>query len=418
MKSKLERGSIWLIKLVSGACRFFSLPRERRLLNLGETFVGKVCEALHRERRLLNLQLFAEGGDKTEEPTPHRRREARKRGQVMKSMEMNAAVNLLGMVFLGALCWPYFLRSITGLLRYFLQEFTLPADFDLSFCTGLLRFSLGRYLSLAAPFLLFALFLGISSNLLQVGFLVSAEVVRPQINRLNPVEGLKRIFSRRALFELVKSLLKVSIIGAVSYSYLRARFPALLLILGEEGGVFAAVFREVLLGLAFRVAGVFLFLALLDYLFQRAEFQKDLRMTRRELQEELKHLEGDPHLRARLRERQRAIARQRDLARVPEATVVITNPTAIAVALRYHEKEHQAPVVIAKGAAGQAQQIKKLAAEYNIPVIQDPPVARLLFHKVEVGEEIPVDLYQAVAEILALVYRLQEKERRRQSAKP
>ena len=392
----MEKRENWILKLAYGTYRLFP-----------PVF----------KRRLLNLQLFADGEDKTEEPTPHRRREARKRGQVMKSLEVNAAVNLLGMVFLGAFCWLYYLRSITALLHYFLREFTVPADFDLSFCAGLLQFTLGRYLLLVAPFLLVALFLGVFSNLLQVGFLVSAEVIRPQINRLNPVEGLKRIFSRRALFELVKSLLKVSIIGAVSYFYLRSRFSALLLLLGQEGGVFAAVFGEVLLGLAFRVAGVFLFLAVLDYLFQRAEFQKDLRMTRRELQEELKHMEGDPHLRARLRERQRAIAQQRDLARVPEATVVITNPTAIAVALRYQEKEHQAPVVIAKGAAEIARRIKELAGENNVPVIQDPPVARLLFTKVEVGEEIPVDLYQAVAEILALVYRLQEKKRRQQSAK-
>ena len=395
-----------ILNFVEKLCRFFFLPGERDL----PAFPS-------RKSQRLNLQLFAEEGDKTEEPTPHRRREARKRGQVMKSLEMNSAVNLLGMVSLGALSWPFFLHSVTDLLRYFLQEFTSPVDFDLSFCSGLLRFSLGRFLLLAAPFLLCALFLGISSNLIQVGFLVSSEVIQPQINRLNPAEGLKRIFSRRALFELFKSLLKISIIGAVSYSYLRAKFPALLLILGEKGGVFAAVFREVLQGLAFRVAGVFFFLALLDYLFQRSEFQKQLRMTRREVQEEYKHLEGDPHLKAKIREKQRALAQQRDLARVPEATVVITNPTAVAVALQYHEKEHQAPVVIAKGAAGQARRIKDLAAEHEIPVIQDPPVARLLFSKVEVGEEIPVDLYQAVAEILAMVYRLQEKARRRQSAK-
>lgn len=368
-----------------------------------------------RERQPLDLQLFAEDeGDKTEEPTPHRLREARKRGQVMKSLEMNAAVNLLGMVFLGALCWPFFLRSIKNLLRYFLLELAVPAEFDLSFCSGLLSFSLGRYLLLTAPFLLCALFLGVSANLLQVGFLLSSEVIRPQINRINPVEGLKRIFSRRALFEMVKSLLKISIIGVVSYFYLRARFPALLLLLGERGGVFATVFQEVLLGLSFRVAGVFLFLALLDYLFQRTEFQKSMRMSRRELQEEFKHLEGDPHLRAKIREKQRALARQRDLARVPEATVVITNPTAVAVALQYREEEQQAPVVIAKGAAVQAAKIKELAREHDVPVIEDPPVARLLFFEVEVGEEIPVDLYQAVAEILALVYRLQEKVRRRQ----
>ena len=413
----MERESTQIFKFSSEIYGPFILPEGKQGAVLKGAPTCRSGMVLPRERPPLDLQLFAgDDGDKTEEPTPHRRREARKRGQVMKSLEMNAAVNLLGMVFLASLLWPIFIRHITELLRFFLQGAAAPADFDLSFCSGLLSLSLGRFLVLTAPFLLCALFLGVSSNLLQVGFLVSSEVIRPQVNRLNPVEGFKRILSRRALFEMVKSLLKITIIGLVSYFYLHAQFPALLLLLGEKGGVFAAVFREVLLGLSFRVAGVFLFLALLDYIFQHIEFQKSLRMSRRELQEEFKHLEGDPHLRARIREKQRALARQRNLARVPEATVVITNPTAVAVALQYHEKEHQAPLVIAKGAARQAQEIKRRAKEHGIPVIEDPPVARLLFLQVEVGEEIPVDLYQAVAEILALVYRLQERERRRQPA--
>jgi len=365
--------------------------------------------------RLLNLQLFADGEDKTEEPTLHRQREARRRGQVMKSMEVNAAVNMLGMVLLFTVFRRYFLNGFTSTLYHCLRE--LPGiEVDMLSLDYLTRFTMERYLSLAAPFLLAALFLGMVSNVLQIGFLVSSEAIKPQLNRINPLEGFKRIFSMRALFELIKSLLKISIVGTVSYLYLRSQLPVLLLLLGQESGVFTLLLKKVLQGLALRVAAVFLFLALLDFLYQRYEFQKSLRMTRREVKEEYKHLEGDPHVRARLKERQRAITRQRSLARVPEATVVITNPTELAIALRYREKVDQAPVVVAKGAAKLAQRIRELAGENNIPVIQDPPVARLLFYQVEVGEEISEDLYQAVAEILALVYRLQEKERWQRSA--
>ena len=369
------------------------------------------------EERFLDLQLFAngDGEDKTEEPTPHRQREARKRGQVMKSMEVNAAANMLAMVLLFAVIWRYCLNGFISILNCYLRE--LPGmEVDILSLDYLFRFALEHFLLLVVPFLMVALVVGVASNIMQVGFLVSSEAIQPQMNRINPVEGFKRIFSVRALFELVKSLLKISIIGLVSYSYLRSRLPEMLELLGQESGVFAMVMKEILQGLALRVALVFLFLALMDFLYQRHEFKKTLRMTRREVKEEYKHLEGDPHLRARLREKQRAITLQRGLSRVPEATVVITNPTEIAIALRYEEKTDPAPLVVAKGAAKMARRIKELAGENDIPIIHDPPVARMLFYQVEVGEEIPADLYQAVAEILALVYRLQEKEQHKRSA--
>jgi len=275
----------------------------------------------------------------------------------------------------------------------------------------LARFSLGQYVSLMAPVLLAALVLGLTANLLQVGFLVSTEVLKPQMSRISPVEGFKRIFSLRSLFEMVKSVLKIIIIGAVCYLYLRGRLPELMLLLGQEIGVVASVFGTVLRGLAFWVAAVFLFIAALDFVFQRYEYKKNLRMTRREVKEEYKHLEGDPHVRSRQRERQKAIAQERGLADVPESTVVITNPTELAVALRYIQEEDQAPVIVAMGAGRIAERIREIARENDIPVIQNPPVARLLYNHGEPGREIPVDLYQAVAEILAVVYRMQERRR-------
>ncbi|MDO9536575.1 MAG: flagellar biosynthesis protein FlhB [Bacillota bacterium] len=379
-------------------------------------FLWLLREYILDEERRLNLQFFAGDEDKTEEATPHRRREARKKGQVMKSTEMNAAVGMAGMVFFFVLYWRYFLNGFTSLMRHSIDQ--LRGDsFEMFSFDYLSRFVLEQFLLLAAPFLLTALLLGFLSNVLQVGFLVSSETIKPQGKRINPLEGFKRIFSTRALFEMVKSILKVSIVGTVSYLYLRAQLPEMLLLFAQEPGMFVSVLVSVLRGLALWVAAVFMFISLLDYIYQRYEFQKSQRMSKKEVKDEFKNLEGDPHVRARQRERQRAIAQQRSLADVPEATVVIINPTEYAVALRFIEKEDQAPVLVAKGAGRMALRIREVASENNIPIIEDPPVARLLFAQVELGQEVPQDLYQAVAEILALVYRLQEKERKRRPAR-
>lgn len=362
---------------------------------------------------MLDLQLFAEGEDKTEQPTPHRLREARKRGQVMKSMELNAAINMAGMVAFFLLFWPFFQDGLFAMLNHYLGVLTLEVisgEFPIHMIVHL---SLHQYMGLILPFLVVAFILGFFSNVIQVGFLVSTESLKPQLNRLNPVEGFKRILSRRSLFEMVKSVLKVVIFALVGYFYLRSQLPPLLLLLGQEMWVSAGMLARVLVGLAFRVAALFFVLAIIDFIYQRHEFIKNLRMSRRDVKDEYKQLEGDPHVRSRLKERQRAMARERSVAQVPDATVVVTNPTELAVALRYEEQENEAPVVLAKGAGVLAQRIREVARDHDVPVVQNPPVARLLYREVDIGEEIPANLYQAVAEILALVYRMQEKERLR-----
>jgi flagellar biosynthetic protein FlhB len=364
--------------------------------------------------RRLDLQLFAGDEDKTEEPTPHRLREARKRGQVMKSMEANSAINLLGMLFFFVIFWGYFLKLFRTLLYHYLRELPGIVIDDLS-AVALFRFSLEQFAGFAAPILAVSLLLGFASNLLQVGFLASGEAIKPQLSRINPAEGFKRIFSRRSLFELIKSLLKIAIIAIVCFLYLRGQFPSLLLLLGEETGVITSVFKQVLQGLGWRVAAVFFLLAALDFIYQRTEFMKNLKMSHKEIRDEYKQLEGDPLVRSRLREKQRELARSRSLADVPDSTVVVTNPTELSVALRYRQGEDEAPVVVAKGAGRLALRIREIAGEHDIPIIQNPPIARRLYKDVSLGETIPVELYQAVAEIMALVLRLQEREKRKRA---
>jgi len=264
----------------------------------------------------------------------------------------------------------------------------------------------GDYFLLTLPLFLTALLTGLLVNYLQVGFLFTAEPLNPQLSRLNPVEGFKKNFSKRSLFELVKLLLKIFLVGLVVFLFIRNNLETLLLTLYQDAGGLWQTVSSLTLNMSLRIAVVFFALSLMDYLYQRYEYNQNLKMTKQEVKEEFKQSEGDPLLRGRLREQQRKIAMQRMMHDVPSATVVITNPTALAVAIRYREAEDEAPVVVAKGAALMAKRIREVAAEHGVSLVENKQVARMLYDQVEIGQEIPVELYQAVAEILALVYKL------------
>lgn len=352
--------------------------------------------------------LASEGGDKTEQPTPHRLREARRKGQVFKSAELNAAANIVGVMLVLLLSGRAVFSSFSHLFHHFLGKLSSPAA-GLENMSALAGEAVSLYLGILAPVFLAALTVGLASNLAQVGFMATPSQLSPQLNRLNPLEGVKKILSARALFELVKSLLKITIVGAVSYAYVSGRLDQMLVLIASEPAGSIQFFWQTLTGLGLRVGLLYACLAVLDYLFQRWEYYKNLRMSRRELKDEHKHLEGDPLVRSRIREKQRHLARQRMLHEVPRADVVITNPTEIAVALRYRTGLEAAPRVVARGVELIAAQIKKIARENNVPVVENPPVARMLWRQVPLGEEIPAELYQAVAEILALIYRLKEQ---------
>lgn len=354
------------------------------------------------------LFFFNEGGDKTEDPTPHRLREARRKGQVFKSMELNSAINILGVMALMFFVGTMAFRGIEDAFKLFVGNMlTMPVT--MANTQVVFREAFTRFVLIMAPVFLVALLLGIASNLVQIGFLTTTEQMSPRLNRLNPLEGLKKIVSKKALFEMVKAILKILIIGAVTYFFLRGRLEVLLRLVNQTAASSLAAFWETTTQLGLIVGFVFLFLALLDYIYQRYEYKVSLKMSRRDIKDEYKHLEGDPLVKSRIREKQKEIARQRMLQDVPSADVVITNPTEIAVALSYSEEEDAAPRVVAKGVEVIAARIREIAAENGVPVVENPPVARMLWKHTEIGEEIPVELYQAVAEIMALVYQAREK---------
>jgi flagellar biosynthetic protein FlhB len=265
---------------------------------------------------------------------------------------------------------------------------------------------MGSYLRIMSPFLILFPLVALAANLPQVGFHITGKALLPKPNRISPLAGLKRLFSLHGLVEALKSIGKILLIGWIAYSTLRPEMHLLPLLSNRPMGGALSHAAAVAFKLVIRVWIALVFLALLDYLFQRWNYERELRMTKQEMKEEMKETEGDPQVKARVRSVQMSMARRRMMQEVPTADVVITNPDHVAVALRYNREQDMAPVVIAKGAGWLCEKIKEVAREHNIPVIEKPPLARLLYKQVELGREIPVEVYRVVAEVLSYVYRL------------
>jgi flagellar biosynthetic protein FlhB len=353
-----------------------------------------------------DLQLFA--GEKTEPATPRRREEARKKGQVAKSGEVGVAVMVLvGFLILDVLA-PFLMERAQSLMSHFLRtahewDGTI-ASLQGIFITALIEGSIA-VLPILGALLIFAF----ASQAIQVGFMFTGESIVPKFSRINPIEGFKRIFSKRALVEFVKSLFKVSIVGFLVYRQLQGAATWVVgLGLTDQRHAFQLI-GGTIINMATRVGIFLLVLAAADYLYQRWEFEQSIMMSKEEIKEELRQTEGDPLVRSKIRQRQRQMAASRMMAAIPTADVVVTNPTHYAVALRYDAENMQAPQVVAKGMGHVAQRIKALAAEHGVSILSKPELARALYKTTEVGQEIPPDLYPAVAELLAFVYRLRQR---------
>ncbi|MEM3112632.1 MAG: flagellar biosynthesis protein FlhB [Candidatus Anstonellales archaeon] len=346
--------------------------------------------------------------ERTEQATPRRREEARKRGQVAKSREIPSVAILLSGISLIFITGSYFYRHLSGemvsLLSYLGRPPLGPAEVE-SLNIKLIR-SLFFILS---PVFLTVLGISILSHQAQSQFLFSAEPLRLDWSKVNPIIGLKRIVSKQSLVELIKSILKFIIIGGVAYFVIKKEVSSILSLVDQEICQIFSYIRSIAWNLLLKVFSLMMGLAVLDYLFQRWSFERSLRMTKQELKEEMKLTEGDPLIKSRVRSLQRQLARRRMMAEVPKADVVITNPTHIAIALYYHPKEMEAPKVIAKGAGWIAEKIVMIAHSHQIPIVENKPLAQILYRSVELGQIIPPTLYQAVADILAYVYRIKKK---------
>lgn len=347
---------------------------------------------------------------RTEQPTPKRKREAWAKGQVAKSRELGTVSILLASLIAFHFFGARFIHHLAELVRWLIRssgELTIIQDSNL---LSLLFQIEVRLLYLLGPIILLMSVFALGANFGQVGFLFTTQPLKPDFSRLDPIRGFSALFSLRSLVELIKSLLKLGVLGYIAYVTMRQELPTVLLLTTMPlGGIFSSI-CSVSFRILLRSTIALLIMAALDYLYQRYEWNKSLMMTKEEVKEELRQAEGDPKVRAQIRKTQQRIARQRMMARVPQADVVITNPQHLAVALRYEAQEMAAPTVIAKGAGFIAEKIKQIAREHDIPLVEDKPLAQLLYKTVDIGQTIPPHLYQAVAEILAYVYRLKPEK--------
>jgi flagellar biosynthetic protein FlhB len=343
--------------------------------------------------------------ERTERATPRKREEARKKGQVARSRELVSVAVLAGCL----ICF-YFQTSgavgrILNLMRSAFRR-SISVTLSMESVPAIFAQTVLEMLVILAPALLTVVVAGLAANALQVGFRITPEGLAPKLSKINPFQGFKRLFSLQSVFELGKSTIKLVIVASVACLAVKAQIPHLLPLMDEGVPAIAAFLGRV----SFQILGctciILLVLAILDYAYQRWEHERNLRMSRQELKEETKETEGDPLIRSRIRRIQHDMARRRMMAAVPKADVVITNPTHLAVALRYDAERMAAPTVVAKGRGFLAAAIRQAAEKHGVPVIENKPVAQVLYKMVDVEGVIPENLYRAVAEILAFVYRL------------
>jgi len=354
-------------------------------------------------------------GDRTEAPTPRRRQEARERGQVPKSTDLTAAVAMLAAMVLLNWTAPGMVRTLAGLMT---TLFSYDGS-DATSTDGLLTWLVlaGRaFASVFLPIGAGLMLVTILSLVGQVGLMLTFHPLMPSLSKLNPLNGFGRIFSMDGVMRLFTSLFKVGVIGAVAFITVRNRIGLLANIAEMEFWALACGVGEMILMLGIRLAIVLLILAIIDYCYQRYRHEKNLKMTKQEIKEEMRRMEGDPLVAERRRRVARQLAMQRMQAAVPKADVVVTNPTHYAVAIQYDAKTMTAPKVVAKGADYVAQRIREIAIAHDVPIVQRKPLAQALYRTVEIGQEIPPSLYKAVAEILAYVYELNGEAQTRRAA--
>lgn len=360
------------------------------------------------------LQFFAKdgpGGEKTEDATSKKLADARKDGKVAKSTEVIMAASLLGLFLMIKYYALYLGGQFVGVFHRIYALISMEAN-DKSaerVLFSIIGYAMRQILILVIPFFLLAFSVALIGNIAQVGWKISTKPMEPDVSKFNPISGMKRIFSKDKVIELLKAILKIGAVSYIVYSVLIKQVDKLLIL--YDLGLFQAVglIGRLIIDLGIRISILFLAIAIFDIYYQRRKFKEDMKMTKQEVKDEYKNTEGDPQVKGKIRGKMREASQRRMMQELPKADVVITNPTHLAVAIRYDKDTAEAPIVIAKGADYIAEKIKTVAREHKIEIVENKPLARMLYYNVEIGNEIPTELYQMVAEVLAYVYRLQNK---------
>lgn len=364
-----------------------------------------------------NLQFFAEdanGAEKSEQPTAKKLEDARKEGQVAKSQEVATAFSLLSLFVILRVVYALMGSTFTNIFPRVYNDIpnvarTYDGQLPIAYITSIVNKAMLTLLLLCAPFFIVGFAVAFISDYVQVGYKPTTKPLQPKLSKLNPVSGLKKIFSTRKLFELAKSIVKLLIMGIVIYSFFSKRNDYLFLLYDMPLTQAIGLMGNLIIDLGFRVAIAYMIIALADFIYQKRKFTKDMMMTKQEVKDEFKNSEGSPEVKSAQKRRMMEASRRRMMQAVPQADVVITNPTHYAVAVKYDAEEAEAPIVVAKGADFVAQRIKELARESGVEIVENKPLARMLYANVEVGELVPPELYKAVAEVLAYVYHLKGK---------
>lgn len=348
--------------------------------------------------------------DKTEQPTGKRLDEARKRGQIAKSPEIASAATLAGMFVVLAVTGMSLLGKLEQTLRAGLEfQNYPPGGFTTTFAQSIGLAVAKTTLLDVAPFLGVILGLSIVANGVQTRLRISPQALKPKLSKLNPIAGLKRYASARMYVEFAKSMAKLIVVALIVFLTVYGRWHSLMLLSGSNSGELVVFTAKMIMAIAEKVIGVMILIAFADYAFQRHQTTKELKMTKQEVKDEMKQQEMSPHMKGRLRRAARDLARSRMLTDVPKADVIITNPTHYACAIKYDKEVSDAPILLAKGKDILAEEIKKIARENDVPLVENRPLARALYRTVEPGGAIPEDLWMTVAEILAYVYQLQNR---------
>ena len=361
-----------------------------------------------------DLQLFAkdgEGGEKTEEPTAKKLTDARKKGQAAKSKEVTTASSLLIFfitikIFLGFV-GERFLTSYhylySGITKYTDNEFTLQI------ACSLMGSVLQIIIITLIPFLAISFATVFISELVQVKWQISFEPMKPNFNKFNPISGMKRLFSKDKIVDLVISLVKIAVLTYIVYDFLKDRWAMVLNMYSYTLFQAIELIGNTVIDIGIRISVIFFIVAVADWRYRKWKFHEDMKMTKQEVKDEFKNAEGDPKIKSQQRARMQQASQRRMMNALPQADVVITNPTHLAVAILYDKTKYEAPIVVAKGADFLAAKIKDVANENDIEIVENKPLARMLYHNVDVGAQIPPELYQMVAEILAYVYNIKGK---------
>ena len=352
---------------------------------------------------------MAEKDGKTEEPTGKRKSETRNKGQVAKSVDLTSGVMILAAVILMGAYGPYMTKLFQ---QNMVAIFTQLSTFQLSDANFLSFLEQQIYLILKIiwPILLIMFLIGIGANLLQVGFLFTTTPLEPKLSKITALTGLKRLFSLAPWGELLKGLAKIGIIGYISYLTVQDEFTQLIELMDVEIGNASYYLAKICYIMSIKIAVLLILIGVIDFFFQKRKHHQGMMMSRQEVKDENKQSEGDPAVKGRQRQLAMEMMRKSMMNEVPKATVVITNPTYIAIALQYERDQNSAPIVLAKGKRLIAERIRDIAKENNIPVMENKPLARGMFDLVQIGDEIPAEFYSSIAEVLAFVYNSKNKE--------